>query len=79
MRGDPKMPEVRIPIRDDALSGVTGGRYTGPVFVYEIREGENLTILAQRFGTTVRVLQELNGIQTQSDVYVGLNLWVPQR
>ena len=79
MRGDAEMPGIQRPINDEVLSNITGGRYSGPVFIYVMKEGDNLSLLAQRFGTTVRTLQELNGIQSQDQVHAGLSLRVPQR
>ena len=72
------MPGSLKPMHDNDLKNVVGGRYTGPVFIYEIRDGDNLTILARRFGTTVKVLMELNGINSQNDIHTGLRLCVPQ-
>ena len=45
---------------DSELALVTGGAYTGSVFLYIVRQGENLLALARRFDTTVAVLKELN-------------------
>ena len=66
-------------IKDDALETVIGGRYTGPVFVYTIQRGDNLSVLAHRFGTTVRVLRELNNITDPDLVQVGTTILIPQR
>ncbi len=71
------MPNVSVPLRDEDLAAVIGG-YTGPVFEYEMKKGDTLSSLAQRFGTTVRVLQELNNIHSQSDLYAGMKLSIPQ-
>ena len=66
-------------LRDDVLAGVAGGRYTGPVFMYTMQAGDNLSTLAHRFGTTVRILQELNGITNSAMLKAGSSLMIPQR
>jgi LysM repeat protein len=73
------MAEKRIAINDQELAKVAGGRYVGPTFVYLIQEGDSLPLLAQRFGTTVRVLRELNDLQDPSRVRPGARLLIPQR
>ena len=73
------MAEQLISINDRELSRVAGGRYVGPTFVYLIQEGDSLPLLAQRFGTTVRVLRELNDLQDPSRVRPGTRLLIPQR
>ena len=66
-------------LHDDLLESVSAGRYTGPVFSYTLQEGDNLSLLAHRFGTTVRVLRELNGITSPEMLYTGATLMIPQR
>ena len=60
---------------DSELALVTGGVYTGSVFLYIVRQGENLLSLARRFDTTVAVLKELNPDVTA--VSAGTRLLVP--
>ena len=60
---------------DSELALVTGGAYTGSVFLYIVRQGENLLSLARRFDTTVAVLKELNPSVTA--VSAGTRLLVP--
>ena len=43
-------------LNDEELSRISGG-YTGPTFVYVIQEGDQLSVIAQRSGTPVRVLR----------------------
>ena len=46
----------RIKLMDDReIEQITGGAYTGSVFVYTVQEGESLSVLAHRFGTSVSV------------------------
>ena len=73
------MEEQVLTVGDQELATVSGGRYLGPTFVYVIQEGDSLPRLAQRFGTTVRLLREINGLQDPSRFQVGLRLLIPQR
>ena len=73
------MERERIAMDDQALEQVAGGRYVGPTFVYVIQNGDTLPILAQRFGTTVRVLRELNSLQDPRSLVPGTRLLIPQR
>ncbi len=66
-------------LQDDELDLITGGKYTGPVFMYTIQEGDSVSFLAHRFGTTVRVLRELNNISDSSLILPGTTLAIPQR
>ncbi len=63
---------------DADLAGVSGG-YAGPSFVYTFQQGDDLYQLATRYGATVRVLLELNNIQSPSQVKPGTRLLIPQR
>ena len=67
------------PMNVQELELVSGGRYTGATFVYVIQEGDKLPVLAQRFGTTVRVLRELNNLKNARDIKPGDRLLIPQR
>ena len=73
------MPQQIFAVDDRELTQVAGGRYVGPTFVYIVQEGETLPLLAQRFGTTVRVLRELNGLQNPEHFKPGVRLLIPQR
>ena len=73
------MAEQFLAVGDQELTKVSGGRYLGPTFVYVIQEGDSLPRLAQRFGTTVRLLREIHGLQDPSRFQVGLRLLIPQR
>ena len=64
---------------DDMMEQVSGGRYRGAVFMYTIQPGESLSMLAHRFGTTVRVLRELNKITDAEQVKAGTTIVIPQR
>lgn len=65
---------------DDSLEKVSGGAYSGAVFMYTLQPGDKLSVLAHRFGTTVRVLQELNNLNDDPDqLRPGRTLMIPQR
>ena len=66
-------------INDGELESVAGGRYIGPTFVYVVQPGDRLPTLAQRFGTTVRVLTELNALRDPRQLLPGTRLLIPQR
>ena len=73
------MAEKAFAVGDEELIKISGGRYLGPTFVYVIQEGDTLPRLAQRFGTTVRLLRELNSLQDPNRFQVGLRLLIPQK
>lgn len=73
------MAQQVFALDDRKLEQVAGGRYIGPTFVYVVQDGDTLPLLAQRFGTTVKVLRELNSIQDPKSFQVGLRLLLPQR
>ena len=73
------MAQQLFALDDRELEQVAGGRYIGPTFVYVVQDGDTLPLLAQRFGTTVRVLRELNDLQDPSRVKPGTRLLIPQR
>ncbi len=64
---------------DEEMGKVSGGKYQGAVFMYTIQPGETLSVLAHRFGTTVRILCELNSIVDASQVKAGVTIMIPQR
>ena len=67
--------EGMIKMDESALDLVTGGVYTGSVFLYIVRRGEHLVSLARRFNTTVATLKELNPEVTS--VSAGTRLLIP--
>ena len=73
------MAEQLFALNDQELTKAAGGRYVGPTFVYAIQEGDSLPLLAQRFGTTVRVLRELNSLEDPGRFKPGLRLLIPPR
>jgi len=73
------MAQAISAVDEGDLTRVTGGRYVGPTFVYIVQEGDTLPLLAQRFGTTVRVLRELNQLPDPNHFKSGIRLLIPQR
>ena len=70
----------REALADDVLEKVSGGAYNGAVFMYTLQPGDKLSVLAHRFGTTVRILQELNDLTGDPDqLRPGRTLMIPQR
>ena len=64
---------------EQELEQAAGGRFLGPTFVYVLQEGDSLSLLAQRFGTTVRLLREINDISDLNAIRPGTRLLIPQR
>ena len=69
----------RETLMDEEMEQVSGGKYRGAVFMYTIQPGEGLSMLAHRFGTTVRVLRELNKITDAEQDESGTTIVIPQR
>lgn len=70
---------LRELLTDEEIEQVAGGKYRGAVFMYTIQPGETLAVLAHRFGTTVRILRELNDINDAEQVKAGATIMIPQR
>jgi LysM repeat protein len=49
----------------------------GPTFEYVVKQGDSLTIIATRFGTTWQLLAQINGLSSTSILYPGQLLLVP--
>ena len=73
------MIDDRTFLNENELTNVSGGAYTGPVFVYIIQKGDCLSVLAQRYGTTVQTLCELNNIKNPDLIYAGNKLLIPYK
>ena len=46
---------------------------------HTVRRGENLTIIANRYGTSIRAIQEANNMGNRTVIRVGQQLLVPTR
>lgn len=64
-------------INDKELENVSGGAYTGPCFKYTIQKGDCLSVLAQRYHTTVATLVQINNIPNPDLIYAGKTLLIP--
>ena len=62
----------------EQVSGGAGALYSGPVFRYTIQKGDCLSVLAQKYHTTVAVIMSLNPYVTNPDkIYAGKTLLIP--
>jgi LysM repeat protein len=59
-----------------AQQSVTASEGYGGGFYYTVRPGDNLTRIANRYGTTVRAIMSANGLYS-SVIYVGQVLYIP--
>jgi len=66
-------------INDSELETVSGGAYSGPCFKYVIQKGDCLSVLAQKYGSTVAELAALNSIKNPNLIYAGKTLLIPYR
>ena len=66
-------------LNENEIQDVNGGVYQGPCFVYIIKRGDCLSVIAQRYGTTVTTLCELNNIKNPDLIYAGHKLLVPYK
>ena len=65
-------------LNENDIQEVGGGAaYVGPCFVYIIKEGDCLSVLAQRYHTTVATLAALNNIADPNKIYTGNKLLIP--
>lgn len=64
-------------LKENEVTEVNGGAYQGACFVYVIQKGDCLSVLAQRYGTTVKTLAEINNIKNPDKIYAGNKLLVP--
>ena len=66
-------------LTDEEIVQVSGGTYLGSCFVYVIKKGDSLPVIAQRYGTTVKTLCELNNIKNPNLIYAGNKLLIPYK
>lgn len=66
-------------LSENDLATVTGGDGVLPCFVYILKRGDCLSVLAQRYGTTVKDLCELNNISNPNLIYEGNKILIPYK
>ncbi len=72
------MFEDLVEATPEELAGVSGGVGTR-YYVYTVKKGDNLTVLARRFGTTVDAIYNLNRdkIKDKNLIKIGWKLIIP--
>ncbi len=70
---------IVTPIVDIASAEATPTPLNIPTTTYQIKPGETLTQIAERYGLTVEELSALNGIENPNSVQVGQRIKVPRR
>ena len=66
-------------LSENDLATVTGGDGVLPCFVYILKRGDCVSVLAQRYGTTVKDLCELNNISNPNLIYEGNKILIPYK
>ena len=67
-------------INENELTNVTGGAYSGPCYYYTIQKGDCLSVIAQKYNTTIAILMELNPqIINPDKIYAGKTMLVPYK
>ena len=70
--------EKALELDDSVLESVTGGTdIPAGCFIYYIKPGDCLSVLAQRYHTTVRALQSLNNITNPNVISDRTTLFIP--
>ena len=65
-------------LNDLELTNINGGAQQGiACYTYKIKKGDCLSIIAQKSGTTVARLCELNNIKNPDLIYAGNTLYIP--
>ena len=74
---DKKMTNLNE-LNENELINVNGGAGQ-QAFVYVIKSGDCLSVIAEKYGTTVKKLCELNNIKNPDLIYAGNKLLVPYK
>ena len=64
-------------LNENEIQAVSGGEYVGNCFVYIVKRGDCLSVIAQRFGTTVNTLCYINNISNPDFIREGQRLLIP--
>ena len=65
------------PLDDAALEMVNGGNDAVPCFPYVIKKGDCLSVLAQRYHTTVAILVAINNLRNPNLIDEGTTIMIP--
>ena len=65
------------PLDDAALEMVNGGNDAVPCFPYVVKKGDALSVLAQRYHTTVAILVTINNLSNPNLIYEGRIIMIP--
>ena len=74
---DKKMTNLNE-LNENELVNVSGGAGE-QAFVYVIKSGDCLSVLAEKYGTTGKKLCELNNIKNPDLIYAGNKLLIPYK
>ncbi len=69
---------IATPTTDPALVQASPTPLNIPTTTYQIKAGETLTDIAERYGLTVEELAALNGISNPNNIQVGQRIKVPR-
>jgi len=64
-------------LKENDLQEVSGGANTENYFIYKVVRGDTLSMIAARFGTTVKKIQQLNNIINPDIIKEGQQLTLP--
>ena len=65
------------PLDDAALEMVNGGNDAVLCFPYVVKKGDCLSVLAQRYHTTVAILVAINNLSNPNLVNEGITIMIP--
>lgn len=71
------MPDRFQPLDDAALEMVIGGNDAVQCFPYVVKKGDALSVLAQRYHTTVAILVAINKLPNPNLIYEGKTIMIP--
>lgn len=63
-------------VSDEDLEKVAGG-WDGPYFVYIVKHGDCLSVIAKKYRTTEETIIALNNLTDQNSIYPGQKLMIP--
>lgn len=71
-------PKPAVAKRHEIAMGSTGSKKAKPAYqMHKVKSGQSLSVIAQRYDTTVRHLLELNDLKDASRIRAGMKLKVP--